>query len=170
MRNRRLVALALGLTLAFGSDAVPAQEIEEPPNARLVVGGRGQNGELGGFCWSFEGGTICSSSTWSFPDRALRVEPGREARIRIRHPAAIQRARLHGWRRVSQEPLQERPIGPGRGFRPRIDPNRNGGERTGWTLSFRLPAREGPLYLYLEVSWWRRGDASYTFSVDMRKR
>ena len=167
-RLRRALAFALAVALAA---IVPAaQAISGPPRARLVVGGRAQTGQLGSFCWSFEGGVICSSSVWDFPNRELRVEPGREAKIRIKHPAAIERATLHGWRRVSGQEYGEVPVGDGRRFRVAIDPNRAGGERTGWTLSFRLPSREGPLYLELGVSWVRRGDASYTFSLDMRKR
>ena len=139
-----------------------------PPDARLIIGERVQTRAPYTFCWTFQGGGICADGFPSYRG-AISGRPGQEAKIRLQHPARIERVDLDGYSRLRTTGYSEQPYGDHRDFPLRLRANRANGKINGWTILFRLPRREGHLYLDLSVDWRRGGDAFYALHAFLRK-
>lgn len=161
-----LMAAALTFALVPAPPASPSNH--QPPRARLVTGENVQVRRPYTFCWTASGGSgICADG---FPKyrRAIAADGGERATIRIPNPASIGRADLDGYRNVRDTDFGQQAYGGHRDFNLRIRPNRANGEIQGWRIRFRLPDREGHLYLDLSIRWPSRGDAFYALHVKLR--
>ena len=129
-----------------------------------------QEGNLGSYCWDFEGGGQCADTFgYNFP-RADATPSGRAARIRIRRNHKPSSARLHAWRHVDEDGQPQ-----GDGWRVARDIKKRARDgRTVYDIVFRLPKKPGHLYLSLFARWRPRegrygaGDASYDFHLKLR--
>ncbi|HWC32436.1 MAG TPA: hypothetical protein VG709_04840 [Actinomycetota bacterium] len=164
MARKTLVGAALPLAILLAATPTVATD-HRPPTPTLVVQGRAQAARVYTTCWATGSGGFCADGTPSF-GRAIRAQPTRGARIRIPHPAAIEDVDLHGWARNPDPDWEFRRA---REFRVRRRALSSDGERTGWLLLFRLPRREGHLYLHLSLEWRHRGDLFGTFHALLRK-
>lgn len=164
----RLAAATLVLGLVFSGTAFAHDH--RPPKMVLRSGEARQAGNLGTYCWeSKRSGTCVDTSGYGFP-RGEIVASGRKARIRIRRDHKPSHESLHAWRHADEE---GEPQGDGWGVPHRIH-RRTWDGRTVYDIIFRLPKKEGHLYLSLFARWKARegrfgqGDASYAFHLKLR--
>ncbi len=139
----------------------------QPPRARLVTGDHVQARRPYTTCWSSDRTAFCADG---FPKyrRAIPAQAGERVKIRIGHPAEIERADLDGYRRVRDTDYGQQAYGRHRDFNIRVRANRSNGEIQGWRIGFRLPERQGDLYLDFDLDWETHGDAFYALHVRIR--